>query len=89
MKIDSVQQDSSFTDLVSYEHVRVAMKGHSGTILKAASVEARGSRKIEIEAGDADEPGIILHRNGDAIESIEFVCKCGRCTEIRLEYDGD
>jgi hypothetical protein len=89
MKTDLAQQDSSFTDLVSYEHVRVAKIGHSGTILKAASVEARGSRKIEIESGEADEPGIILHRNGDAIESIEVVCKCGRCTEIRLGYDGD
>lgn len=89
MKKESVERNSSFTDLVSYEHVRVGKKGHRGSILKAASVVSGGSRKIEIEAGDVEESDVIIHRNGDAIESIEFVCKCGHRTEIRLEYDGD
>lgn len=89
MEKNTLQHTSSFTDLTSFENVRVAKKGHSGTILKAASVVDRGARRIEIEGGDAEEPGVILHRNGDAIESIEFVCKCGRRTELRLEYDGD
>ncbi len=83
------QEPSSFIDFASFQNVRATKKGRKGSVLKADSVESGTSRKIEVEANEADQPGIILHRNGEIIESVEVVCVCGRHSEIRLEYDGD
>jgi hypothetical protein len=83
------QHPGPFIDFASFKNVTVTKKGKSGSVLKAGTVEAGSARKIEVEATGADEPEIILHRDGDVIEKVEVVCTCGRHTEIRLEYDGD
>ncbi len=86
---NSQQETSSFIDFASFQNVQATKKGRKGNILKADSVDSGTARKIEVEANEADQPGIILHRNGEIIESVEVVCVCGRHSEIRLEYDGD
>jgi len=85
----SQQESSSFVDFASFRNVQVTKIGRKGNVLKADSVDSGTARKIEVEANEADQPGIILHRNGEIIESVEVVCVCGRHSEIRLEYDGD
>lgn len=83
------QKPSTFIDLASFQNVQATKRGSHAGILKADAVDVGSVKRIEVEANEAGQPGIILHRNGEIIESIEFVCVCGRNSEIRLEYDGD
>ncbi len=89
MRKTSEHEPTSFIDFASFQNVQVTKKGRRGNILKADSVDSGTARKIEVEATEGDQPGVILHRNGEIIESVEIVCLCGRHSEIRLEYDGD
>ncbi len=86
---EQAQDHSSFIDFASFQNVQVTKSGRKGSVLKADSVDSGSIRKIEIEASEPGQPEIILHRNGEIIESVEIVCVCGRHSEIRLEYDGD
>ncbi len=36
-----------------------------------------------------DKPRIEVHRSGDVIESIEFICSCGERLDVQIGYDGD
>ena len=83
------QKPSTFIDFASFQNVQVTKRGSHASILKADAVDMGSTRRIEVEANEAGQPGIILHRNGRVIESVEVVCVCGRHSEIRLEYDGD
>jgi len=87
MADDQENGNESFTDFASFESVRVTQQRPHGSVLKAASVQSKGERRIEVEATASDVPGIILHRSGDLIERVEIVCPCGRHSEIALEYD--
>ena len=89
MEKELQQESSSFIDFASFQNVEVTKRGKRGNVLKADSVDSGSTRRIEVEANAPDQPGIILHRNGEIIESVEVVCVCGRHSEIRLEYDGD
>lgn len=89
MENDHEQERSPFIDFASFQNVQVTKRTRTGSVLKADSVDVGTSRKIEVEANEPDQPGIIIHRNGEVIESVEVVCVCGRHSEIRLEYDGD
>ena len=61
----------------------------SGNILKNASVEAIKFQHLESDANDFIEPTITINRNGDRIESIEFVCTCGKSKVLMFEYDAE
>lgn len=89
MENNSERDRSSFIDFASFQNVQVRKVSRKGSVLKADSVDVGEARKIEVEANEPGQTGIILHRNGEIIESVEIVCVCGRHSEVRLEYDGD
>jgi len=89
MENNHEQERSPFIDFASFQNVQVTKRTSKGSVLKADTFDLRDARKIEVEANDPGQPGIILHRNGEIIERVEVVCVCGRHSEIRLEYDGD
>ena len=79
----------AFVDFAAFQNVSVTPRKRRGAVVKADSVTSGTHQTIAVEARGADEPGIILHRNGDEIEKIEFVCPCGRHSEISIEYDDE
>jgi hypothetical protein len=89
MENNNGKERSAFIDFASFQSVRVTKRSSKGSVLKADAVDAGNARKIEVEANEPGQTGIILHRNGEIIESVEIVCVCGRHSEVRLEYDGD
>ena len=56
-------------------------------ILKNISVEVMKFQHLESHADDFTEPTVTINRDGDRIESIEFVCTCGKSKTLVFEYD--
>ena len=81
--------DESFTDLSSFEAVVPCRSERNGNVIKGPNMVAGGVRVIEMVDGVGDRPSIVVHRVDERIESLEFICKCGRGTLVRLEYDGE
>ena len=38
---------------------------------------------------ESHEPQIVVHRDGENITRIEYLCSCGRKSEISFEYDAE
>jgi hypothetical protein len=81
--------DSHFSDLGSFEAVKFQTFEKTGNVVKAHQVVSRGVRAIELHEGDEDHPSIVIHRDGEMIECLEFICKCGRGTSVKFQYDGE
>lgn len=75
-----------FVDLHSYSKIKPKQYVMRGNLLKSAAVISSGKCKIEIEEGDEKKPSIIIHRSGDIIEQVEFVCSCGKNTVLEFDY---
>jgi hypothetical protein len=57
----------------------------AGNVIKSNSVTVKDKTTVSpIEDG---EPDILVHRDGDRIETIEFTCKCGRTSAVSFDYD--
>ena len=83
------QAGSSFADLRSFESLAIPGSRQSGNVVKCDRVREQGVRAIEVHGGEADQPSIVTHKEGDRVTRIEFVCVCGRRTTVNLEYDGE
>jgi hypothetical protein len=60
-----------------------------GNIIKGESnLESQPSqdKPYNTESTSAPQPEIIIHKDGETIKSIEFVCTCGQKTEVRFDY---
>ena len=76
---------NDFTPLGAYEGVCRPGIRAGGNVIKSASVTVRDDLTVSpIEDG---EPDILVHREGDRIEKIEFTCKCGRTSAVSFDYD--
>ena len=80
------QQQPHFMDLAEYRQADVPLRTR-GNIIKSTQVFLGGSQQIGQASGASDEPVILLHREGERITSAEFVCRCGRCATLSLEYE--
>jgi hypothetical protein len=83
--MDKNSSGSDFTPLGAYEgECRPGGRG-AGNVIKSKSVNVKDDHTVApIEDG---EPDILVHRDGDRIEKIEFTCKCGRNSAVTFDYD--
>ena len=79
--------DPRFVELRSFEHVSSVAATTKSNVVKSASVKDGGTVTIEVIDGSGSEPTIHIHRVGDNISKIEFVCACGKSTHLDLEYE--
>jgi len=89
MTNDGVDPNADFVDLVSYEAVQTARRPLYGNVIKGKSTVARGVHTIEIADGSDDRPSVMIHKEQEVVEAIEFVCKCGREAAVRFDYEGE
>jgi hypothetical protein len=78
-------QQPQFMDLAEYRRADVPRRVR-GNIIKSTQVFLGGTQQIGQAAGESDDPVVLLHREGERITSAEFVCRCGRCAILNLEY---
>jgi hypothetical protein len=76
-----------FTDLAEFKKIGMAHLRAENNVIKSVHVVQTGVEEIHRDVADQNAPDIIVHRNGDSIVSIDFVCKCGHSASIRLAYD--
>ena len=88
-RMESVSGSVNFTDLSSFESIRVEEFSQIGNVIKGDRVVSSGAHAIELHEGAGDHPSVVVHRNGERIERIEFLCQCGHGTSVTLEYDGE
>jgi|WetSurMetagenome_2_1015567.scaffolds.fasta_scaffold891240_2 hypothetical protein len=81
--------DKEFTDLGEIEKISPTKQLHHGNVIKSNIIRLKGSKTIQVQAGTDDEPQIVIHRNGENIESVEFGCKCGRSSRLIFEYEDE
>lgn len=53
-----------------------------GSRLKLSHVECHPQKD---EAG-GEQPVVLVHKNGDVVESIEVICTCGKVIKTYLDY---
>jgi hypothetical protein len=82
-------QDMGFTLLTDFHRVDTGEKRLNGNVVKRSRVHPGGVQKIGLADGEKDEPRIVVHKNGESVESIEFTCICGRSATLRLDYRGE
>lgn len=81
--------EAGFAALGSFEGIRIQRCSQTGNVIKASQVVSRGARAIELHENPDDLPAVVIHREGERVDRVEFVCTCGRGTTLRLEYDGE
>ena len=85
--MNAESNDQQFTDLLAYNKVDMGRSNSAQNVIKSSHVVKKGVQQVSLSTGDSDEPALLIHRDGDQIISVEFQCKCGRSTSMRLEYD--
>jgi hypothetical protein len=84
---NTLHQDE-FVDLISYSKIKQEQYVMKGNLIKSSAVKSSGKCKIEVEEGDEHKPSVIIHRTGDIIDQVEFVCSCGKSTVLEFDYVG-
>jgi hypothetical protein len=85
--MNTESNDQQFIDLLAYNKVDMG-RSHSGqNVIKSSHVVKNGIQEVSLPTTDSDEPTLLIHREGDQIVSVQFQCKCGRSTSVRLVYD--
>jgi hypothetical protein len=60
-----------------------------GNVIKNVSLESAKFNNLQMETDCIDEPTVVIRRNGDLIENIEFTCSCGKKKIVKFEYEGE
>jgi hypothetical protein len=81
--------EGGFAALGSFEGIKVQQRAQAGNIIKASQVVSRGAHAIELHENPDNLSSVVIHRDGERVDRVEFVCICGRGTTLRLEYDGE
>ena len=78
--------DEPFMDLSEFESVRSKKQVLRGNVIKRDRVIRSGIQQISVADGAPGQPAVYVHRHGDDVESVEFVCSCGRSASVTFEY---
>jgi hypothetical protein len=78
-----------FIDLLAADVRAKRHKSPLANVIKAGRVAVKGIRRVELPETGGDTPRIVLHREGEEVQRVEFVCKCGRTASLHIQYEGE
>ncbi len=81
--------NDTFVNLASFERERLQTKKLKGNVVKRETVVCRGRHKVYSDDGDVNQPSIIVHRNNNAVDGVEFICTCGKSSKVTFDYEGE
>lgn len=79
--------NDTFISLASFERERLQPKKITGNVIKRKTVICTGKHKVYNDEGDENQPSIIVHRNDNAVEGVEFICTCGKSSMVSFDYE--
>jgi len=85
----SEKNQEGFVDLSEYQRVSMHTGRSQTNVIKGMNIVHRGTEEVCRSEHDPGQPDIIVHREGETIVSLEFVCTCGRATSVQFLYDGE
>jgi hypothetical protein len=80
-----------FTPFTPMPLVKDAPRSSQGNILKDINYQRLELGQLQPSSphSSSGEPKVIVHRSGDLIESIEFICTCGCSKSVSFNYEGE
>jgi hypothetical protein len=87
MSTSTNDKDAGFVDLSHIDQVKPISVHARGNIIRTQP--AVGPAAGPAAAAGDHAPEIVVHRNGDEVSAIEFVCSCGKRSTVRIEYDDE
>jgi len=87
MNQQSPSSNSQFIGLTEFSAPSENTTRLSGNILKNIQVAGFKFSDLQIDATCGDEPVVLVKREADVIQSIEFVCSCGKKKIVSFEYE--
>jgi hypothetical protein len=88
----AANEGNEFVDLGSMDHAQIVPHHTRGNVIRRkllANIPATQAHSTPEQQAKGQAPEVLVHRNGEAIESIEFVCSCGQHAFVQLEYDDE
>lgn len=76
-----------FTDLTEFRKIGSRQVRSEDNVIKSVQVVQKGVQEVLHGADDHTSPEIVVHREGDTVIAIDFLCKCGHSATVRFEYD--
>lgn len=61
----------------------------AGNVVRNKEFRPARFNELSDESNRTDSPSVVVHRNGDIIERIEFICTCGCTKTVLFETDGE
>ena len=89
MSTQNLSSNNQFINLNEYTISEESPVQFQSNVIKNLTVEAAKFNSLQIESNCVDEPTVVVRRNGDSIESIEFTCSCGNKKIVKFEYEGE
>ncbi|MCU0411799.1 MAG: hypothetical protein MUF82_04615 [Bacteroidetes bacterium] len=82
---------NGFRDLGSIDRAHVVTGTTRGNLIRHTSIapSSKADPAAATEPSHSHAPEVVIHRNGESIESIEFICTCGQHAVVNLEYDDE
>ena len=91
--LGTAKNDSGgFLGLESQDHAQIIPQQTRGNVIRSKKVTTTDGQVEPVETemnGRGQTPEIRVHREGDTIQSIEFICSCGQHATVQIEYDDD
>jgi hypothetical protein len=77
-----------FKGFTANSKVQLTSTKRYGNIIKgdAQAKEVSASVPREPQESSHANPEVIVHKDGEIITSIEFICICGQKSEVRFDY---
>lgn len=88
----AAKEGNGFVDLGSMDHAQIVPQQKRGNVIRGkliTNTPATESSGAPEEQAKGQAPEVLVHRNGETIESIEFVCSCGQHAFVQIEYDDE
>lgn len=87
MNQSNQQSGSTFVELGSAPLPKQTANRHEGNIFKNIQASSIQFSSFSENNQSECEPVVSIQRDGDKIESIEFVCSCGKSKTLTFDYD--
>jgi len=89
MNQSNQSSDNTFVELGSATITKQASARSGGNIFKNIQVNSVQFNSFTNKTKNDCEPKVNIHKDGDKIECIEFVCSCGNTKLLKFDYDAE